>query len=139
MTSDGTLVSLLEQPVFGTIKDMRVLHCNFYDSEAYIQEERTQDQEFSNQGKQKPQFESFQQAPPINGQDVLVFLSDSGILTFLSCSETKRYRDPNGKHRIVENTDIKGKRKDGSKKLHDGRLDNTKTIRRFTIVEEARI
>ncbi|CAG8446987.1 2400_t:CDS:2 [Diversispora eburnea] len=58
ITREGTLVSIFEQPVFGTIKDIKVLHCRFSEPSLRV----------------------------IPGHDVLVCLSDSGILSFIAKS-----------------------------------------------------
>ncbi|KAL1918845.1 uncharacterized protein VTP21DRAFT_2867 [Calcarisporiella thermophila] len=59
-----TLSSLLEQPTFGIVKDMRVLHCFFNDD--------------------RVAGELSQKCTTIPGEDVLVFLSDSGMLSFVT-------------------------------------------------------
>ncbi|KAK9763284.1 hypothetical protein K7432_010171, partial [Basidiobolus ranarum] len=90
VNSDGILTSLLEQHVFGTIKDMKLLRCSF------TRESNTSESEKST----KSSYSKLPHLPgKIPGDDVLVFLSDSGVLSFVSYEELELGR---GKFSIVK-------------------------------------
>ncbi|CAG8553228.1 375_t:CDS:10, partial [Paraglomus occultum] len=96
LTAEGSLISIIEQPVFGTIKDMKVLHCNFRD-------------------ENDPDAMDIASHPPIRGQDVLVFLSDSGKLSFVGYAEDEIVRaDANtGKGKALQSSGDITERRNG--------------------------
>ncbi|CAG8511065.1 14111_t:CDS:10, partial [Acaulospora colombiana] len=77
IVDEGTLNSIIEQSVFGTIKDIRVLHCVFSEPVLYDPIE----------GKECVDPEKNSDLRVIPGQDILVCLSDSGTLSFLAYTE----------------------------------------------------
>ncbi|RUO95532.1 hypothetical protein BC936DRAFT_143821, partial [Jimgerdemannia flammicorona] len=76
---DGRLTSVLEQPVFGTIKDMKLLHCNFPDPTDPSTAPSLDAPKHASRVHHTPP-----PKPPVNGDDLLVLTSDSGVLSFVS-------------------------------------------------------
>ncbi|CAI2179449.1 1570_t:CDS:10 [Funneliformis geosporum] len=79
LTPEGTLISIFEQPVFGTIKDIKVLSSRFPHPMIYDPiDGRVLSESEGN-------YDNLRRKIP--GQDILLCLSDSGMLSFLVYTE----------------------------------------------------
>ncbi|CAG8451476.1 8190_t:CDS:10 [Funneliformis mosseae] len=101
MTPEGTLISIFEQPVFGTIKDIKVLHSRFPHPMMYDPIDGRVLSE--NEGN----YDNLRRRIP--GQDILLCLSDSGMLSFLAYTEY--YNDESNSDGTKFDGDYKGKGK----------------------------
>ncbi|CAG8692688.1 7584_t:CDS:2, partial [Racocetra fulgida] len=81
ITQEGDLIPIIEQPMFGTIKDLAVLHCNFSGPLLCDPVNGTAQMYLGDN------ISELQHLRMIPGQDVLVCLSDSGVLSFIAYTE----------------------------------------------------
>ncbi|CAG8557410.1 10090_t:CDS:10 [Dentiscutata erythropus] len=81
ITQEGDLISIIEQPVFGTIKDLAVLRCHFSSPLLFDPVNGTAQMHLGDD------ISELQHLRVIPGQDVLVCLSDSGVLSFIAYTE----------------------------------------------------
>ncbi|CAG8587532.1 18234_t:CDS:10, partial [Acaulospora morrowiae] len=95
IVDEGKLNSIIEQPIFGTIKDIKVLHSIFPEPVLYDPFEK----------KEGTDSENNLDLRVIPGQDVLVCLSDSGMLLFLAYTESISSYMNNGKAIAVQDDD----------------------------------
>ena len=134
ITPEGTLISIFEQPVFGTIKDIKVLHSRFPQLMIYdpindcvqLKSESIEDRHCDNQNIKRI----------IPGQDVLVCLSDSGMLSFIAYTEYYDYKDNSERENSVEGS--KGKDKVFTEIIGSS-VENSRKSGRFQVVKEVRI
>ena len=129
ITPEGALISIFEQPAFGTIKDIKVLHSRFprpmiydpIDDCVQLKSESIEDYYFDNQNVKRV----------IPGQDVLVCLSDSGMLSFLAYTEY--YNDDNsGGGNCVGGSKGKGK----AIEVIGSDIENSRKSGRFQVIKE---
>jgi len=121
ITSGGTLISIFEQPVFGTIKDINVLHSRIPHPMIY---DPIDDCILL---KSEDHHDIMRIVP---GQDILMCLSDSGMLSFLvytECFNDKNFAGGN-----------KGK---GKAVVEDigSCVENSRKSGRFQVIKEVRI
>jgi hypothetical protein len=130
ITPEGALISIFEQPVFGTIKDIKVLHSRFPQPMIYdpiddcvqLKNESFEDYYCDNQNVKRV----------IPGQDVLVCLSDSGMLSFLAYIEYYYDIDSSGGENIGKN---KGKGKVITE-IIGSNVESSRKSGRFQVVKE---
>lgn len=128
ITQEGDLISIIEQPVFGTIKDLAVLHCHF--SEPLLFDPVNGNAQI-HIGDETSELQHLRVIP---GQDVLVCLSDSGSLSFIAYTECPSMNmDFNESQHSVH----KGKRKAVSSVICSCAETSRKTGR-FQIIKEVR-
>ena len=128
ITPEGTLISIFEQPVFGTIKDIKVLHSRFPQPMIYdpiddcVQLKSESIEDYDNQNIKRV----------IPGQDVLVCLSDSGMLSFFAYTESFNDRD-NFEEGNVGGSKGKGK---AVTEVIGSSVENSRKSGRFQVIKE---
>ncbi|PKK67422.1 hypothetical protein RhiirC2_751761 [Rhizophagus irregularis] len=126
ITPEGALVSIFEQPVFGTIKDIKVLHSRFPQSMIYDPIDDCV------QLKNEDYFDNQNVKRVIPGQDVLVCLSDSGMLSFLAYTEYYNDIDNSGGENVRRN---KGKGK-VIPEIIGSNVESSRKSGRFQVIKE---
>lgn len=129
ITPEGALVSIFEQPVFGTIKDIKVLHSRFPQSMIYDPIDDCV------QLKNEDYFDNQNVKRVIPGQDVLVCLSDSGMLSFLAYTEYYNDIDNSGGENVRRN---KGKGK-VIPEIIGSNVESSRKSGRFQVIKEVRL
>jgi len=142
LTPEGVLVSLFEQPVFGTVKDVKVLKCKFSEPLFFDSENGNVYYEFelSSLSPNKKQC-----LRVITGQDVLDCVSDSGYLSFLVYTECPYYLTndiDNSQHhhhnkQKKHNNEYKGKGKNISSIIGTS-AENSRKSGRFQPIKEVK-
>ncbi|CAG8443521.1 152_t:CDS:10, partial [Cetraspora pellucida] len=124
ITQEGDLVPIIEQPVFGTIKDLAVLHCNFSGPLLFDPINGSVQMYLGDN------ISELQHLRMLPGQDVLVCLSDSGVLSFIAYTECVNVHFNEGLHNVH-----KGKGKAVSSVIGSC-VETSRKTGRFQIIKE---
>ncbi|CAG8609261.1 10589_t:CDS:10 [Cetraspora pellucida] len=124
ITQEGDLIPIIEQPVFGTIKDFAVLHCNFSGPLLFDPINGSVQMYLGDN------ISELQHLRMIPGQDVLVCLSDSGVLSFIAYTECVNVHFNEGLHNVHKE---KGK---AVSSVNGSCVETSRKTGRFQIIKE---